>query len=48
MNILEKVDKKFVIMNAPFVAIWYVLDKISYLYRITEGNSTKKMQAKPL
>lgn len=45
MNLLEKIDKKFVIMNAPFVAIWYVINKITYLYRITDGNSTKKMQA---
>ena len=46
MNVLGKeIDKKFLVSNAPLIVIGYVLNKVSFLYRTTEGDSTAKMQA---
>lgn len=33
-----KIDKKFVLSNLPFLFIFWLADKLAYMYRITEGN----------
>lgn len=30
--------KKLIILNLPFVFVWYIADKLCYLYRISEGD----------
>ncbi len=32
------IDKKIIIANLPFVFIFWIADKLAYMYRITEGN----------
>ncbi len=41
----KKIDKKFIITNAPIVGVFYFMNKISWLYRITDGDDTVKLQA---
>ena len=36
----KKIDKKFIITNAPIVGVFYFMNKISWLYRITDGDDT--------
>ena len=38
-------DKKFALMNLPFLAIYYVMNKIAWLYRVTQGDASSKLQA---
>lgn len=33
-----KIDKKFVLSNLPYLFIFWLADKLAYMYRITEGN----------
>ncbi len=33
-----KIDKKFIISNLPYLFIFWLADKLMYMYRITEGN----------
>ena len=33
-----KIDKKFILSNIPYLFIFWLADKMAYMYRITEGN----------
>lgn len=33
-----KIDKKFILSNTPYLFIFWLADKLAYMYRITEGN----------
>ena len=33
-----KIDKKFILSNLPYLFIFWIADKLMYMYRITEGN----------
>lgn len=33
-----KIDKKFILSNLPYLFIFWLADKLAYMYRITEGN----------
>lgn len=33
-----KIDKKFILFNLPYLFIFWLADKMAYMYRITEGN----------
>ena len=33
-----KIDKKFIISNLPYLFIFWLADKLMYMYRITEVN----------
>lgn len=33
-----KIDKKVIITNLPYLFIFWIADKLAYMYRITEGN----------
>ncbi len=33
-----KIDKKFILSNIPYLFIFWLADKLMYMYRITEGN----------
>ena len=33
-----KIDKKFILSNLPYLFIFWIADKLAYMYRITEGN----------
>lgn len=33
-----KIDKKVIISHLPFLFIFWLADKLAYMYRLTEGN----------
>ena len=33
-----RIDKRFILLNIPYLLFFWIADKICYIYRITEGN----------
>ena len=40
-----RIDKRFILLNIPYLLFFWIADKICYIYRITEGLSMNESKS---